>query len=52
MILVTGASGSNGREILRLLSHKGADVRAMIHKPRALAERDLPWSGIRNSRFR
>jgi uncharacterized protein YbjT (DUF2867 family) len=42
MILVTGASGSNGREIPSGLSRKGAAVRAMIRKPRDLAEANLP----------
>ena len=32
MILVTGASGSNGSELLKLLSEKGARVRAMSRK--------------------
>jgi uncharacterized protein YbjT (DUF2867 family) len=42
MILVTGASGSNGSEIVRRLSRKGAAVRAMIRKPHDGGENELP----------
>jgi uncharacterized protein YbjT (DUF2867 family) len=31
MILVTGATGTNGREIVRQLAMAGADVRALVH---------------------
>jgi len=32
MILITGASGNNGTEIVRLLSQQGVRVRAMTRK--------------------
>ena len=35
MILVTGATGSNGTELIKRLSSRGAIVRAMVRKPRA-----------------
>lgn len=38
-ILVTGASGTVGREVVRLLSEAGAEVRAGAHRPRS----DAPW---------
>ncbi len=33
MILVTGATGSNGTELVKLLSKRGATVRAMVRDP-------------------
>jgi uncharacterized protein YbjT (DUF2867 family) len=32
MILITGATGTNGREIVKQLSDKGVKIRAMIRK--------------------
>jgi uncharacterized protein YbjT (DUF2867 family) len=42
MILVTGASGSNGRELIKRLSQIGAPVRAMLHKRHDPANDALP----------
>jgi uncharacterized protein YbjT (DUF2867 family) len=42
MILVTGAGGTNGREIVKRLSQMGAPVRAMLHKPPEGAQNGLP----------
>ena len=42
MILVTGANGTNGSEILKRLSGKDAAVRAMIRTPRDPAKDALP----------
>jgi uncharacterized protein YbjT (DUF2867 family) len=39
-LLVTGATGANGTELLKLLSHHGIPARAMVRKASALA--DLP----------
>lgn len=33
MILITGAAGKTGREVLRALNQKGAHVRAWVHHP-------------------
>jgi uncharacterized protein YbjT (DUF2867 family) len=33
MILVTGATGLNGKELLRVLSAKGVAVRALVRNP-------------------
>ncbi len=32
MILLTGTTGTNGKEILRLLSEKGEPIRAVVRK--------------------
>ena len=32
MILITGATGTNGREIVKQLSDKGVKIRVMIRK--------------------
>ena len=42
MILVTGATGSNGSEILKLLAARGVCARAMVRGSRATALADLP----------
>ena len=42
MILVTGASGSNGSELIKQLSATGASVRAMVRKRRDLENGALP----------
>jgi len=42
MILATGAGGSNGSELIKQLSAKGASVRAMVHKRRDLENGALP----------
>lgn len=43
MILVTGATGLNGKELLRLLSARGVAVRALVRNPaRAQAITALP----------
>lgn len=34
MILVTGASGTNGSELITLLSERGVSVRGMVRRPR------------------
>lgn len=34
MILVTGASGTNGSELIKLLSERGVSVRGMVRRPR------------------
>lgn len=36
MILITGASGNNGSELIKLLSERDMSVRAMSRKPPAL----------------
>jgi uncharacterized protein YbjT (DUF2867 family) len=36
MILVTGATGSNGAELLKLLSSRGVPVRAMSRAPKKI----------------
>lgn len=36
MILITGASGNNGSELIKLLSERGISVRAMSRKPSVL----------------
>jgi uncharacterized protein YbjT (DUF2867 family) len=41
MILVTGASGTVGSEVLRLLSHRNAQVRAMTRNPARLDALDV-----------
>lgn len=33
MILITGATGTNGREIVKQLSGKGVNIRLMVRKP-------------------
>jgi uncharacterized protein YbjT (DUF2867 family) len=38
MILITGATGNNGREILRRLSGRGLPIRAMVRKPNTWIE--------------
>ena len=42
MILVTGASGNNGIELIKRLSDLGASVRAMVRKQRHSGEGALP----------
>jgi uncharacterized protein YbjT (DUF2867 family) len=42
MILVTGASGSNGSEIVRRLSERGVAVRAMVRTPSDQAKDAVP----------
>jgi uncharacterized protein YbjT (DUF2867 family) len=42
MILVTGAGGSNGSELIKQLSTTGASVRAMVRKRRHLENDALP----------
>lgn len=42
MILVTGASGTNGVELIKRLSAVGASVRAMVRKPRDPGDRAFP----------
>src|SRR4029077_5976222 len=42
MILVTGASGSNGSELIKKLSATDASVRAMVRKRRDLENGALP----------
>jgi uncharacterized protein YbjT (DUF2867 family) len=43
MILVTGATGLNGKELLRLISARGVAVRALVRNPaRAEAISTLP----------
>src|SRR5262249_42027771 len=42
MILVTGAGGSNGSELIKQLSTTGASVRAMVRKRRDLENDPLP----------
>ena len=42
MILVTGAGGSNGSELTKQLSAKGASVRAMVRKRGGLESGTLP----------
>ena len=42
MILVTGASGSNGSELIKQLSATGASVRAMVRKLPDLESGALP----------
>jgi NAD(P)-dependent dehydrogenase (short-subunit alcohol dehydrogenase family) len=42
MILVTGAGGSNGSELIKQLSATGASVRAMVRKRRDLENGALP----------
>lgn len=42
MILVTGAGGSNGSELIKQLSTTGASVRAMVRKRRDLENDALP----------
>ena len=44
MIVVTGATGNIGGEIVRLLSHKGAQVRAFVRDPQKAQE--LAQQGI------
>lgn len=38
MILITGATGSNGTEIIKLLSSRSVRLRAMVRKPEAAKE--------------
>lgn len=42
MILVTGASGNNGCELIKLLSNAKVTVRGMIRRPRGLTMAPLP----------
>lgn len=43
MILITGATGTNGREIVRLLSRRGVPCRALVRNPQKAAWfSDLP----------
>jgi uncharacterized protein YbjT (DUF2867 family) len=42
MILVTGATGTTGRELVKLLSSQGAKVRALVRNPGKAAELKLP----------
>jgi uncharacterized protein YbjT (DUF2867 family) len=42
MILVTGATGTNGREIVQRLSALGAEVRAMARNPQRAGDLRLP----------
>src|SRR5215471_726811 len=42
MILVTGASGNNGVELIKLLSSAGVAVRGMVHKRVEHAEESPP----------
>ena len=37
MILVTGATGKNGPEILKRLSGRGERIRAMVHNPKNIS---------------
>jgi uncharacterized protein YbjT (DUF2867 family) len=51
MILVTGASGSNGREVLSGLSRKGAAIRAMVRRPPDPGQQKLPGVEIVTADF-
>src|SRR5215468_5652146 len=51
MILVTGASGSNGTEIVKRLSGMGAAVRAMVRTPSDQAKSILPGMEIATADF-
>jgi uncharacterized protein YbjT (DUF2867 family) len=42
MILITGATGTNGREIARLLSKAGVPVRALVRSAKSAAGLQLP----------
>ena len=42
MILVTGASGSNGRELIKRLAAAGVPARGMVRKPHSAATDVLP----------
>jgi nucleoside-diphosphate-sugar epimerase len=43
MVLVTGATGTNGMELIKLLARQGIRVRALVRSPeRARAISDLP----------
>ena len=44
MILVTGATGNNGIELIQRLSSIGAPVRGMVHRKREGA--DVAWPGV------
>jgi|HubBroStandDraft_6_1064221.scaffolds.fasta_scaffold83039_2 uncharacterized protein YbjT (DUF2867 family) len=45
MILATGASGTNGREVIQSLSQKGTTVRAMTRQPgRASGALSVEWT--------
>jgi uncharacterized protein YbjT (DUF2867 family) len=37
MILVTGATGKNGMEILKLLSGRRESIRAMVHRKKEIS---------------
>lgn len=41
MILVTGASGTNGIELIKLLSQRGVSVRGMVRRPRTHSDTAL-----------
>ena len=51
MALVTGASGSNGTEIVKRLSGMGAAVRAMVRTPSDQAKSILPGMEIATADF-
>src|SRR6516165_834366 len=51
MILVTGANGSNGSEIVKRLSGMGAAVRAMVRTPSDQAKGILPGVEIATADF-
>jgi uncharacterized protein YbjT (DUF2867 family) len=51
MILVTGANGSNGTEIVKRLSGMGATIRAMVRTPRDQAKGILPGVEIATADF-
>lgn len=42
MILVTGATGKIGREVVKLLTSKGVPVRALVRHP----EKTIDWKGV------
>jgi|GraSoiStandDraft_32_1057276.scaffolds.fasta_scaffold3311241_2 uncharacterized protein YbjT (DUF2867 family) len=43
MILITGATGTNGTELIKLLAREGTRVRALVRSPdRAMAIAHLP----------
>jgi uncharacterized protein YbjT (DUF2867 family) len=45
-VLVIGATGTIGREVVRLLSAKGVPVRALVHSPGKAALVEGPWVEI------
>lgn len=42
MILVVGATGTNGREVVKVLSQRGATVRALVRDPNKAGDLKLP----------